>query len=151
MIGWLKKTISGQIKTEMATERKVFLNEMKKQFTEEREHVTKQIKETVEKESERKEKQVKESKITKAKQLKDDILREKELATIENEAWVKVVTIDFADPKNPKYGFFELDWNHLFIESLIEAGYSGSTDEEIIDQWFNDLCRGIIEDSEKPE
>lgn len=69
---------------------------------------------------------------------------EKKLADIHHEPWVKVVTVTLADPNDPSKGYFELDWNNLFIESLYEAGYSGRSDAEVVDQWFNDLCRGML-------
>jgi hypothetical protein len=69
----------------------------------------------------------------------------KEIATEKGEPWVAVVDTGFADPKNPGKGFLELDWNNAFIELLIGAGYSGRTDEDIIDMWFNDLCRGVLD------
>ena len=69
----------------------------------------------------------------------------KEIATEKGEPWVAVVETGFADPKNPNTGFFELDWNKAFVEQLIEAGYSGRTDEDVIDLWFNDICRGVYD------
>jgi len=77
--------------------------------------------------------------------LKDEKL-EKELATINEKPWVKVINVTMADPKDPSTGFFELDWNEKFVDSLIEAGYSGRTAEETVDMWFNDLCRGVVND-----
>ena len=44
---------------------------------------------------------------------------------------------------NPRNGFFELVWNEFFIASLRENGYTGGSDEEIMDSWFQDLCREI--------
>ena len=82
--------------------------------------------------------------------LKDEKL-EKELATINEEPWVKVINVTMADPKDPSTGFFELDWNEKFVDSLIEAGYSGRTAEETVDMWFNDLCRGVISDEFEQE
>lgn len=84
-----------------------------------------------------------------ANKIEDETVREKTLANIDNQPWVKVIDVQFVDPKNPKTGFFELDWNKAFINSLTEAGYSGRTDEDIIDMWFTDLCRGIT--NEEPE
>lgn len=69
----------------------------------------------------------------------------KEIATEKGEPWVAVVETGFADPKDPNTGFFELDWNKAFVEQLIEAGYSGRTDEDVIDLWFNDICRGVYD------
>lgn len=84
-----------------------------------------------------------------AKRIEDVNLREKTLANIDNEPWVKVIDVQFADPQNPSTGFFELDWNQAFIDKLADAGYSGRTSEEVVDMWFNDLCRGVI--NEPPE
>lgn len=81
-----------------------------------------------------------------ARRIKDDIKREKELANIDNTPWVKVVDVQFLDPKNPSTGFFELDWNKAFVHSLTEAGYSGRTDEDVVDMWFTDLCRGVTKE-----
>ena len=77
--------------------------------------------------------------------LKDEKL-EKELATIDEQPWVKVVNVTMADPKDPSTGYYELDWNEKFVDSLYEAGYSGRNAEDVVDQWFNDLCRGVISD-----
>ena len=40
-------------------------------------------------------------------------------------------------------GFFELDWNEYFVLQLRSAGYTGETDEAIVDKWFQELCRGV--------
>ena len=66
----------------------------------------------------------------------------KALADLNNEPWVSVINVDI-NPDNPSQGNFELDWNQLFVEKLIAAGYTGKNPEEIVDQWFNDLCTGI--------
>lgn len=84
-----------------------------------------------------------------ASNIEDEILREKTLANIDEKPWVKVVDINFSDPTNPSMGFFELDWNKAFVEQLTEAGYSGRKEEDIVDMWFNDLCRGIAGDIEE--
>jgi len=82
-----------------------------------------------------------------AKFIKDKTAREKRLADINNKPWVEVLDVVMADPANPTSGFFELDWNQAFIDSLIAAGYSGRNDDELMEQWFNDLCRGVIGDN----
>lgn len=56
---------------------------------------------------------------------------------------VEILKFDF-DPADPKVGSIELDWNTEFIELLIKHGYAGTSEEEIIDQWLNDVCRTII-------
>ena len=56
---------------------------------------------------------------------------------------VVVTNLDF-DPKNPRLGSLELDWNEEFIILLQEHGYAGGSAEEIIDAWLNDICRNIL-------
>ena len=55
---------------------------------------------------------------------------------------VDVLKFDF-DPQNPRLGSIELDWNKEFIELLIKSGYTGNTEDEIVDKWFNDICKMI--------
>ena len=69
--------------------------------------------------------------------------RDKQIATADDEPYVKVLQVDF-DQKQPNIGSFELDWNETFIETLAKSGYTGSTPEQIIDTWFNDVCRNIL-------
>lgn len=83
-----------------------------------------------------------------ANKIQDENKREKELATIDGQAWVKVIQVEFTDPTHPSIGSMELDWNDAFIEMLKENEYSGRTDEEIVDMWFRDLCRGVIENDQ---
>ena len=46
--------------------------------------------------------------------------------------------------ENIRNGFFELDWNNEFIEQLIDAGYKGESNEEIVDGWFKDIARNVL-------
>lgn len=62
--------------------------------------------------------------------------------------YVDVVKITIPNPKDPTVGYFELDWNDAFVQQLREAGYSGRKDEDVVDQWFNDLCRGVVSEDE---
>jgi hypothetical protein len=66
----------------------------------------------------------------------------KEYATRKKQPWVSVLDVK-VNEDNVRNGFFELDWNKYFIEDLKRAGYNGETDEVIVDQWFQDLCRNI--------
>ena len=61
--------------------------------------------------------------------------QEKEAATKAGEPWVAVLDTQ-VNPDNIKNGFFELDWNNEFIEKLLDAGYSGETNEQIVDAWL---------------
>ena len=72
----------------------------------------------------------------------DPVQKDKRKATKRGEPWVKVLKIDL-DPENPGSGYFELDWNEAFVVQLKQSGYTGATDEDIVNKWFNDLCQGI--------
>lgn len=72
-------------------------------------------------------------------------LSPKELATEKKEPWVAVLETH-VNKDNVRNGFFELDWNEFFVLQLRSAGYAGTTDEEIVDQWFNELCRNVGSD-----
>ena len=74
-------------------------------------------------------------------------LTDKEKATAKNEAYVKVISVEL-NPENPGEGYFELDWNAPFVQKLRDSGYTGKTDEEVVDLWFTALCRGIGENEE---
>ena len=56
--------------------------------------------------------------------------------------WVKVLDMNVS-PDNPRNGFFELDWNDEFVNNLKQHGYLGKSDEEIVDRWFQTLCKTI--------
>tara|TARA_B100000212_G_scaffold134047_1_gene100742 strand:- start:8529 stop:8912 length:384 start_codon:yes stop_codon:yes gene_type:complete len=70
---------------------------------------------------------------------------EKAAATKAKKPWVAVLNthVNHNDIKN---GFFELDWNNEFIEQLLDAGYSGETNEQIVDAWFKTIARNILEE-----
>jgi len=69
-------------------------------------------------------------------------LTEKEIATANKEPWVAVLTTH-VNKENIRNGFFELDWNEYFVLQLRSAGYTGETDEAIVDAWFTELCRNV--------
>jgi|TARA_B100001094_G_scaffold285086_1_gene298998 cell division protein YceG involved in septum cleavage len=71
------------------------------------------------------------------------LAKEKEEATAKGEPWVAVLDTQL-NPDNIKNGFFELDWNNQFIEELLDAGYTGETNEEIVDGWFKTIAVQIL-------
>lgn len=66
----------------------------------------------------------------------------KEIATAKKEPYIAVLDTH-VNKDNIRNGFFELDWNEYFVLQLKEAGYKGTSEEEMVDQWFQDLCRNI--------
>lgn len=75
-------------------------------------------------------------------------LTPKEMATARKEPYVTVLETK-VDPNNPSSGYFELDWNSYFIDDLRKAGYTGVTEEEIIDKWFKALCQNILDEDQR--
>ena len=71
--------------------------------------------------------------------------KEKEEATAKGEPWVGVLDTK-VNPENIRNGFFELDWNNEFIEKLLDAGYKGETNEQIVDGWFKTIARNILQE-----
>ena len=69
-------------------------------------------------------------------------LSPKELATQNKEPWIDVLETH-VDMQNLRNGFFELDWNEYFILQLRNAGYTGETDEAVVDQWFKVICSNV--------
>ena len=66
----------------------------------------------------------------------------KKEATEKGIPWFTIIDFNL-DPENvtvPQY--VEFDWNDAFIQKLKALGING-TDEEIIDQYFQDLCKTI--------
>ena len=66
----------------------------------------------------------------------------KEIATENKEPWIAVLTTH-VNQDNIRNGFFELDWNEYFVLQLRSNGYTGDTEEEIVDRWFSELCRNV--------
>jgi len=73
----------------------------------------------------------------------------KELATEAGEPYVSVVAVEL-DPDDVGNGSFELDWNELFVAKLVKAGFmqkKDDTDAEIVDRWFQSVCRNILNEN----
>jgi len=73
----------------------------------------------------------------------------KEIATEAGEPYISVVSVDL-DPDDGGHGAFELDWNEIFVSRLVKAGYmqkKDDTDAEIVDRWFQSVCRNILNEN----
>ena len=68
---------------------------------------------------------------------------DKEIATEKGEPYVSVLGMDI-DYSNLAYGSFTLDWNDKFVANLLRAGYQGKSDADIVDQWFQNICRNVV-------
>ena len=68
---------------------------------------------------------------------------DKRRAEILEEPYVNVIHMD-VNPENAKAGYIELDWNDHFVKFLHENGYTGTSDEDVVNKWFNDVCRTVL-------
>ena len=68
---------------------------------------------------------------------------DKKVAEINKEPYVNVLKLD-VNPENAKAGYMELDWNDQFVEFLHNNGYTGDSDEAVVNKWFNDVCRTVL-------
>ena len=73
------------------------------------------------------------------------LMKEKEEATKNGEPWVAVLDTKINED-NIRNGFFELDCNNEFIEKLLDAGYKGETNEQIVDGWFKTIASNILKE-----
>jgi len=74
---------------------------------------------------------------------------EKELATERNEPWFDI--IGFGYDSETGNGAFELDWNQAFVEEKRIEGFVGNEQEDVVDQWFNTICRSVAMETYEKE
>lgn len=77
-------------------------------------------------------------------------LSPKDQATENKEPWIDILSVDI-DEENPNFGSFELDWNDFFIINLRKKGYPGKSDEDVVDNWFRDVCRNVVMETYEQE
>ena len=78
-----------------------------------------------------------------AKKIDFTSMSPRQIADAKGEPWVSVLSVEL-DPDNIGNGAFELDWNDKFITNLVRAGYTGKNDSEMVDRWFQEVCRNIV-------
>ena len=122
------------------TQQKLEELEQRTQEREEQERANREERERLEQELA--EKQRKESLST--EELRRETLEEEKAhATANKEPWVAVLDTQ-VNPDNIRNGFFELDWNNEFIERLLDVGYKGESQEEIVDAWFSTIVTQML-------
>ena len=78
------------------------------------------------------------------------VISEKDKATAAGLPWIEVLEVEL-DPDNIGNGAFVMDWNDIFVSRLIKAGYTGRTDGDIVDQWFQSVCQNVLAQSFEQE
>jgi len=71
------------------------------------------------------------------------IAEEKAEASRKKEPYIAILNMD-VDYDNLNGGAFEFEWNDIFIARLMKAGYEGKEDHDLVDQWFNNVCRNVV-------
>ena len=71
----------------------------------------------------------------------DDHNFKKERATLNEEPWIGIIDQGFDPGKGLNGVYFEFDWNEHWIVYLRMNGYVGMSDDQVVDQWFADVCR----------
>ena len=64
-------------------------------------------------------------------------------ATHRREPYIEIVSME-VDYNNLNNGSVEFEWNTLWIDQLIRAGYQGKTDADLVDQWYTNVCRNVV-------
>jgi hypothetical protein len=82
-------------------------------------------------------------KFSKKKVTSEKKLSAKEHADRNKEPYIEILSIE-VDSDDLGQGSFELDWNDIFVAKLIRAGYPGKTDQDIVDNWFKEVCRNVL-------
>jgi hypothetical protein len=86
---------------------------------------------------------------TEAPKTKPKTKTPKEQATEAGEPYISILSVEL-DPDDIGNGSFELDWNDIFVARLVKAGYmqrKDDTDDQIVDRWFQSICRNILNEN----
>ena len=77
---------------------------------------------------------------------------EKKLCTLNDEPYFEVINGKFENPDEDNIGsggfLFELDYNEIFVNKLKENGWSGHSDDKIVDNYFKEICRQAADEEE---
>lgn len=69
---------------------------------------------------------------------------EKQTATLDKEPWFNFVGADKKISGDSVQAAVELDWNIYFVEFLESKGWTGSTPDEVVDKWFEDMMKQML-------
>jgi hypothetical protein len=72
---------------------------------------------------------------------------EKAVANIKKEPYIAILDSEYEPQEGVEGLYFEFDWNEHWIALLQQHGYNGFTEEELVKQWFEDLCRSVIHEN----
>lgn len=70
---------------------------------------------------------------------------DKEVATLLREPWFNLIGADHTIKGENTQMAFELDWNEFFIQFLESKGWTGVSPDEIVDKWFEEAMRQMLQ------
>jgi hypothetical protein len=70
---------------------------------------------------------------------------DKQVATLNKEPWFNMIGADHKIRGDNAQLAIELDWNDLFIQYLEDKGWTGRTPDEIVDKWFEEAMRQMLQ------
>ena len=70
---------------------------------------------------------------------------DRSVADLRGEPYVNMPDIRW-DPNDPSRSYFELDYNEHFVLFLRDNRYTGTTSEEVVEKWLNDVCRSVAQE-----
>lgn len=68
---------------------------------------------------------------------------DKQSATVRGEPYICIIDSNYKPDEKLDGLYFEFDWNDLWITELKEAGYTGFTDDQLVQRWFSDVCKSV--------
>jgi hypothetical protein len=74
---------------------------------------------------------------------------DKKVADVKGEPYICVLNSEYNPDEKLDGLFFEFDWNDKWIEELKAAGYTGFTEDQIVQRWFTDICRGVVQETDQ--
>jgi hypothetical protein len=77
----------------------------------------------------------------------EKIAYDKAVANIKKEPFITILDSQFNAKEGIEGLAFEFDWNEHWIALLQTHGYNGLTEDDIVKQWFEDLCRSVIHEN----
>lgn len=69
---------------------------------------------------------------------------DRDMATINKEPWFDFKGADKRISGNVVQAAVELDWNPYFVEFLEQQGWTGATPDEIVDSWFENMMKQML-------
>lgn len=75
---------------------------------------------------------------------------DRKLADLRSEPWVNMPDMKW-DPADPSKSYFQLDYNEHFVTFLRSHNYAGTTDEQVVERWLNDVCRSVAQEIQEDD